>query len=247
MEGSIDEPVSGELPALRLRLLNDFSLVCGESPVTGLTSARGQSLLAYLALHRQAPQRRQELAFLFWPDATEAQARNNLRQLMHQLRRAWPAADRYLTAGATAISWRPDVQLLLDDLQWCDQDTLEWLHYLLRFDRQERLLLVGTARTEEVEGRHPLVTLLTDLRRAGLVTEVALTPLDAAETAQLAAQVIGRALDGNQAQHLYRETEGNPPGRGRSPRRGRTSSKPSSTTAARSRPPTSPCTRKTQA
>ena len=36
--------------------------------------------------------------------------------------------------------------LLLDDLQWCDQETLNWLHFLLRFNAQARLLVVGTLR-----------------------------------------------------------------------------------------------------
>ena len=35
-------------------------------------------------------------------------------------------------------------------------------------------------------------------------------PLDAAETARLAAQVVGRDLDIGTALRLYRETEGNP-------------------------------------
>jgi len=30
-------------------------------------------------------------------------------------------------------------RVLLDDLQWCDTETLAWLHYLLRFDPQARL------------------------------------------------------------------------------------------------------------
>jgi DNA-binding SARP family transcriptional activator/predicted ATPase len=100
--------------------------------------------------------------------------------------------------------------LLIDDLQWCDQETLEWLHYLLRFDPTARLLVVGTARAEELGTQHPLTTLLHDLRSAGDVTEIALIPLDAAETAKLAAHVATRELDAEQAIRLYQETEGNP-------------------------------------
>lgn len=98
---------------LRLRLFGDFSLVCGDE-VIGVSSARIQSLLAYLALHHDAGQTRQQLAFLFWPDSTEAQARNNLCQLVHQLRRMWHGADRWLIVDASRLAWRREVELSLD-------------------------------------------------------------------------------------------------------------------------------------
>jgi DNA-binding SARP family transcriptional activator/predicted ATPase len=109
-----------------------------------------------------------------------------------------------------ALSPQQPLLLLLDDLQWCDQDTLEWLHYLLRFDPGAALLIVGTMRTEEVGPRHPLTTLLNDLRGTGQLTEISLGPLDAAETAELGMCVAGRGLDPNEARRLYDETEGQP-------------------------------------
>jgi DNA-binding SARP family transcriptional activator len=67
-----------------MQLLGDFRLVYGNELVTSVGTARLQALLAFLVLHRDTPQSRQHLAFLFWPDSTEAQARNNLRQALHQ-------------------------------------------------------------------------------------------------------------------------------------------------------------------
>ena len=100
--------------------------------------------------------------------------------------------------------------LLIDDLQWCDAETLEWLLYLLRLDPSARLLIVGTVRAEEVEARQPLATFLLHLRGAGQITEIELGPLDASETAALAAQVAERPLTVDAAQRLFQETEGNP-------------------------------------
>src|SRR6185312_7093479 len=71
-------------------------------------------MLAYLLLHRDAPQPRQQLAYLFWPDATETQARNNLRQALHQLRHTLPDADRFLHGDIHTVRWRDDAPFSLD-------------------------------------------------------------------------------------------------------------------------------------
>lgn len=100
--------------------------------------------------------------------------------------------------------------LLFDDLQWCDRDTLEWIHYLLHFDPKARLLIVGTVRPEEVDQNHPLTPLLQDLHVRDLGSEIELGPLDESDTAALAEQLAGRKLDADQIARLYRDTEGNP-------------------------------------
>src|SRR5512143_3531993 len=104
----------------------------------------------------------------------------------------------------------PPLLLVIDDLQWCDRETIEWLHFLSRFDPQARVLVLGTARSEELDAAHPLPGLLRHLRSASRLVEIALEPLDAAETAELAAQVGSRVFDTAAATRLYHETEGNP-------------------------------------
>ena len=101
-------------PPLQIRLLGDFSLVYADRQVAGLNSMRLQSLLAYLVLHRDVPQQRHRLAFLFWPDTTEAQARNNLRQLLHQLRQTFPPIEHYLSADTHMLHWHPVTPFHLD-------------------------------------------------------------------------------------------------------------------------------------
>lgn len=101
-------------PALQIRLLGNFSLTSGDEPIAGIHAPRVQSMLAYLVLHRDAPQSRQHLAFLFWPDSTEAQARNNLRQTLHALRLALPGADTFLVSDTNTLRWRSDAPFTLD-------------------------------------------------------------------------------------------------------------------------------------
>src|SRR5512137_2355951 len=101
-------------PTLRIRLLGEFSLFCDDAPLTAVNTPRLQSLLAYLVLHRDAPQPRQQLAFLLWPDSSESQARTNLRNLIHQLRQTLPQANAFLCAEDTTIQWRADAPFTLD-------------------------------------------------------------------------------------------------------------------------------------
>ncbi|MDP9294808.1 MAG: AAA family ATPase, partial [Actinomycetota bacterium] len=102
------------VPTLRVRLFGGLDLRLGEDQMPPLDSARAESLLAYLLLHRDAAQPRQGLAFLLWPDSNEPQARTNLRHVLHNLRRALPDADRFIDVGSRTLQWRAGAPLWLD-------------------------------------------------------------------------------------------------------------------------------------
>lgn len=99
---------------LEIRLFGDFALRQNGRFITDLDSVRLQALLAHLLLHRGVPQLRQHLAFTFWPDSDERQARTNLRNLLHRLRQAWPQAHHYLAIETKSLTWRSDVDFWLD-------------------------------------------------------------------------------------------------------------------------------------
>lgn len=101
-------------PELQIQLLGEFRVLYGEEAVTGLNTPRLQALLAYLVLHREAPQARSHLSFLFWPDSTESQARTNLRKQIYHLRRVLPEAERYLYADSQVVHWQPSTAFGLD-------------------------------------------------------------------------------------------------------------------------------------
>lgn len=100
--------------------------------------------------------------------------------------------------------------LLLDDLQWCDPETLAWLQYLAESAPQARLLVIGTVRNDEIQEDHPLRKLQRILLRAGRLTSVDLAPLNVEESAALGAEVAKGALDSGAANRLYDATGGNP-------------------------------------
>src|SRR5260370_35618541 len=76
-------------------------------------------------------------------------------------------------ASAMLLGNRP-ILLVIDDLQWCPPDTLEWLHFLLRYNDRSRLMLLATGRTEEGHAEAPLVELLTECQQVERVKEIAL-------------------------------------------------------------------------
>ena len=117
---------------------------------------------------------------------------------------------RLYDALARALPADGPLLLVIEDLQWCDAETLAWLHYFLHRAPQARFLVVGTMRPEEVAPESALAAILAALRREGQLAEIELTPLDAAETADLAAKAAGHPLGSDEAARLFRDTEGNP-------------------------------------
>ena len=57
------------------------------------------------------------------------------------------------------------VMLVIEDLHWADQSTLDLVAFLVRALRELRVLLVRTYRSDELDRRHPLRPLLTGWER----------------------------------------------------------------------------------
>jgi DNA-binding SARP family transcriptional activator/predicted ATPase len=123
---------------------------------------------------------------------------------------AWQRQAFFGALASAFVAADHPILLVLDDLQWCDADTLEWIHFLLRSARGAKILVAGTVRPDEVDRKHPLVALEAGLRDSGQLTEILLRPLDPSETATLAAHIAGRPLKPDAARAIHAETEGNP-------------------------------------
>jgi len=101
-------------PYLRIHLFGAFNLVYGDEIIASLHAARLQSLVTYLLLNRGVMPPRQQIAFLFWPETSDAQAQTNLRQLLHTLRRRLPTTGDYLLLNERSVGWRADADYTLD-------------------------------------------------------------------------------------------------------------------------------------
>ena len=102
---------------------------------------------------------------------------------------------RFFEALAQAFRSAAPLVLVVDDLQWADGDTIEWLQYFVRSASDTRCLVVATVRAEEEQDNPPLGRLLGHLERDSLLTTITLGPLDRTATAQLAGEVAGHLLD----------------------------------------------------
>ncbi len=195
----------------------------GSAAAAAQCTAAGGVSLAYapVAEWLRAPSLRPRLAAL--DDAARVEAGRILPALLaahphlaapRPLTEAWQRTRLFDALARAALGppseRRQPLLLLLDDLQWVDRETLDWLAYLLHYDPAAPLLIVSTLRPQEVDHDHPLTLFRLAQMRAGLLREIELFPLNPEETAALAAAVAGREMDTTQAGRLYEDTEGNP-------------------------------------
>jgi len=133
-----------------------------------------------------------------------------LHDMAGQLGGEWPAR---LNAGgqpaALSAAFLAELQqrpalVIVEDIHWADEATLDLLKYLARRIERTTALVVLTYRDDEVGPRHPLRALLGDLATSNAVTRIAIAPLSKEAVHTLVGE---RRLD---AGILHQQTAGNP-------------------------------------
>jgi DNA-binding SARP family transcriptional activator/tetratricopeptide (TPR) repeat protein len=125
------------------------------------------------------------------------------------MRESWQQQHLYDALARVVLSDQPIV-LVIDDLHWCDEESLGFLHYLTRYDPAARLLIVVTLRPDEVGPDHPVQRCVASWRHAGALTEIELQPLGLESTVAVASAITGTALDDRVATRFFQDTEGHP-------------------------------------
>src|SRR5580693_8905556 len=103
--------------------------------------------------------------------------------------------------------------LFLDDLQWLDAATLDFLEDLLVQEDLAHLLVVGAYRDNEVDSAHPLMRRLAAIRETRAeVKEIRLMPLGSRDLAHFIADTLHceSQLAASLAQLVHGKTAGNP-------------------------------------
>ncbi len=102
------------------------------------------------------------------------------------------------------------VLLVVEDLHWADPATRDSVAFLVRQLRLERVLVVMTFRSDELQRRHPLLPWLAEIGRSGRVERTDLARLDGSQTSELLAAILGVQPDPDLVEQIHGRSDGNP-------------------------------------
>ncbi len=108
--------LSNGLGVLEIRLLGAPEFAWEGSAFRFAAPPRTLPLLAWLLLHRRAPLGRDAVAFAFWPDAMEEDARSDLRRHLYYLTKALPPqnGEPWLVTDKKTIAWNARASFAFD-------------------------------------------------------------------------------------------------------------------------------------
>ena len=99
---------------------------------------------------------------------------------------AWQRHRFFEGLARALIAVQRPLLLVLDNVQWCDQETLAFITFCLGLADDARLLVAATLREDDLDEDPELADWIVRMRATGLLTEISLSPLEAADTARLA-------------------------------------------------------------
>lgn len=109
-----------------------------------------------------------------------------------------------------ALAAERPLAVLIDDVQWADDDSLRLIRYVVRADAASRIYLMFAIRPEELALLTEAVNLFADMDRIGLLRRVRLNRLTQPETGELLAQALGGPVDARGVAVMHAQAEGVP-------------------------------------
>jgi DNA-binding NarL/FixJ family response regulator/tetratricopeptide (TPR) repeat protein len=167
-----------------------------------------KSLFAAASLRQAAAGTPAEEALQRVVDAISGRAEAGFESLPPETRQL-RAFDLACLALGTLAGQRP-LALLLDDVQWADDDSLRMLRYVVRSAADSPIFLLLTIRPAEFERVSEAVNLVADMERIGLVRRLQPGRFTQAETSELLRNLLGAPLDAPSAAAMHAQSEGVP-------------------------------------
>jgi DNA-binding CsgD family transcriptional regulator/tetratricopeptide (TPR) repeat protein len=100
--------------------------------------------------------------------------------------------------------------LLIDDVQWADDDSLRLLRYVVRSVADRPIFLFLTVRPDEFATVPEAVNFVADMERMGIVRRIRPGRFTQIETAELLKQVLGGPVEGPSVAAMHAQSEGVP-------------------------------------
>jgi hypothetical protein len=109
-----------------------------------------------------------------------------------------------------AVARQGRLVLVIEDLQWADSATLDFLLFVTRAGRSDAMTVVATCRSDEMTVDPQVAQWLAHMRGGGQAAEIRLGPLSRDEVAQQVAGLMGAPPPAGVADEVYARSEGNP-------------------------------------
>jgi DNA-binding NarL/FixJ family response regulator len=201
--------IAGEAGVGKTRLAEEVAAAAGLPVVWGRTSHAGAPPYAPIVAALRAHLRADPRAFDDF-----GSLRAHLALILPELGDGAPATDRATLFEAVHCAFeqigREPRVVVLDDLQWSDEATLDLLAALAEPLTRLPLLVLAAYRSDGLPRDHRLRQLRHDLRRGGHLEELTLEPLDADETGELLAQILGDPPARSLTRTIHDRTQGVP-------------------------------------
>ncbi len=133
---------------LRIHLLGHPQIFNDDTLLPHPTPNKVFTLWAYLLLKGRRPIPRDHLAYVLWPDASESEARANLRRHLHLLRKQLPAPPQnapWILSARQTVQWNPEADY------WLDAAALEAFD-VEKADKSDWASLIEACRGDLLEG-----------------------------------------------------------------------------------------------
>ncbi|GAA1201124.1 ATP-binding protein [Pseudonocardia alaniniphila] len=123
---------------------------------------------------------------------------------------AWQRHRFYEGLARALLGVGRPMLLVLDNVQWCDKETLEFLTFALGRASDRPVMVAATRRDETLDDEAGAADWAVRMRATGMLTELPVSPLEVADTARLAEEISGQPLPDEDAGLLQAATGGFP-------------------------------------